>query len=377
MGTTLPWFAFNIDDYLGDTMTLDTEGHGAYLLLILHYYRTGKALPDRDSALANIAKMPLANWLARRDDIAPFFKVEAGQWVHNRIERELLAACSKHAARSEHARKAAMAKHANPSSEHAPSKPAASQQQKPRPKPARSMPPASIEHASSMPESCPSPTQEHLQEQTTTPSSRSSSPAAQNDDPTTAALKVLVEEKTPAPNPEPSWGDKTESWLRRQIGDKPPAATPPPADNPLGTQLPETWVPDAADIVVAKTYGMDDSELEAEVLKFHALNAQNGTFSKNWKATWQLFCARFKERRDRQPKLIPARVEVDTKPHQPSGKDYERALIRWCSSQSGWPRQSLGAEPGQPGCKASYAMMKRLGIDPVSGIYRKPQVEAS
>jgi hypothetical protein len=40
--STLPWFPFEIDAYLGNTMTLDTEGHGANLLMMLHYYRTGR-----------------------------------------------------------------------------------------------------------------------------------------------------------------------------------------------------------------------------------------------------------------------------------------------------------------------------------------------
>ena len=53
---SLPWFAFNIKDYLSDTMRLTTEAHGAYLLLILDYYESEGPSPDDDFILAAIAQ---------------------------------------------------------------------------------------------------------------------------------------------------------------------------------------------------------------------------------------------------------------------------------------------------------------------------------
>lgn len=74
-----------VGDYLADTRHLSTEEHGAYLLLIMHYWRTG-GLPDNDAQLARIAGLTLEGWGASRNTIAAFF--EEG-WKHKRIEKEL------------------------------------------------------------------------------------------------------------------------------------------------------------------------------------------------------------------------------------------------------------------------------------------------
>ena len=62
-------------------------------------------------------------------------------------------------------------------------------------------------------------------------------------------------------------------------------------NNPLGTALPEDWIPDEACIEVARDHGMTD--IEGEVLRFQALNAQRGAFG-DWSKTWTLWCAEFK-----------------------------------------------------------------------------------
>lgn len=50
-----------VGDYLGDTQRLTTEQHGAYLLLILDYWRNGPA-PDDDLVLQQITKLNKAGW---------------------------------------------------------------------------------------------------------------------------------------------------------------------------------------------------------------------------------------------------------------------------------------------------------------------------
>lgn len=79
------WMPFYVGDYLKDTMHLSTEEHGAYMLLIIHYWIKG-GLPAEDKRLASIARLPLEQWLEIRESIAEFF--DKG-WTHGRIDEEI------------------------------------------------------------------------------------------------------------------------------------------------------------------------------------------------------------------------------------------------------------------------------------------------
>jgi len=79
------WMPLNVGDYLADTGHLTTTQHGAYLLLIMHYWRK-RELPDDDKQLAAIAKLPLRIWLDSKETIQAFFH---DGWRHKRIEEEL------------------------------------------------------------------------------------------------------------------------------------------------------------------------------------------------------------------------------------------------------------------------------------------------
>lgn len=74
-----------VGDYLGDTGHLSTSQHGAYLLLMMHYWRKG-GLPDDDEQLAAITKLPPNIWQAYRPVIQSFFY---DGWCHKRIDAEL------------------------------------------------------------------------------------------------------------------------------------------------------------------------------------------------------------------------------------------------------------------------------------------------
>jgi uncharacterized protein YdaU (DUF1376 family) len=80
-----PWMPLYVGDYLGDTGHLTTTQHGAYLLLMMHYWRKGE-LPDDDRQLSKIAKLPLKTWCEYRAILQDFFH---DGWKHKRIDAEL------------------------------------------------------------------------------------------------------------------------------------------------------------------------------------------------------------------------------------------------------------------------------------------------
>jgi uncharacterized protein YdaU (DUF1376 family) len=73
------WLPLYVADYRADTTRLSTEQHGAYLLLIMDYWRNGSP-PNDDRVLAQITGLALARWKAHRPVIQPFFAIEGGKW---------------------------------------------------------------------------------------------------------------------------------------------------------------------------------------------------------------------------------------------------------------------------------------------------------
>jgi uncharacterized protein YdaU (DUF1376 family) len=80
-----PWMPLYVGDYLGDTGHLTTTQHGAYLLLMMHYWRKGE-LPDDDRQLSKITKLPLKTWREYRPTLQDFFHEG---WKRKRIDAEL------------------------------------------------------------------------------------------------------------------------------------------------------------------------------------------------------------------------------------------------------------------------------------------------
>ena len=84
----LPYIQLYVADYLGDTYHLTTEEHGAYLLLIMTYWQSGRPIPD--DRLAKAARMTSERFADAKQTLCEFFEVnDAGDWVHNRIEDDL------------------------------------------------------------------------------------------------------------------------------------------------------------------------------------------------------------------------------------------------------------------------------------------------
>ena len=58
----LPYIQLYVADYLSDTMHLETDEHGAYLLLIMNYWQTGKPINQKHiKAITRISNERYAN----------------------------------------------------------------------------------------------------------------------------------------------------------------------------------------------------------------------------------------------------------------------------------------------------------------------------
>jgi uncharacterized protein YdaU (DUF1376 family) len=104
--STKIWMPLYIADYLADTTRLTTEQHGAYMLLIMDYWRNGP-LPNDDEALANITRLSTAAWKKHRAAMLRFFDESGDQLRHGRIDKELKDASENAEKHAERARKAA------------------------------------------------------------------------------------------------------------------------------------------------------------------------------------------------------------------------------------------------------------------------------
>jgi uncharacterized protein YdaU (DUF1376 family) len=101
MHMSRPWMPLYVADYKADTAHLSTAEHGAYLLLIMHYWSCG-GLPGDERKLARIVGMSFEEWEESRATIKSLFQ---DGWRHKRIDLELAKAAEKSASARESASK--------------------------------------------------------------------------------------------------------------------------------------------------------------------------------------------------------------------------------------------------------------------------------
>jgi len=91
----LPYIQMFPADYLADTAHLTLEEHGAYFLLIMNYWQTGKPLRANDQRMANVCSTDVDRWLKIKDVLSEFFIPELDEtlgyevWRHGRIDFDL------------------------------------------------------------------------------------------------------------------------------------------------------------------------------------------------------------------------------------------------------------------------------------------------
>jgi uncharacterized protein YdaU (DUF1376 family) len=83
------WMPLWVGDYLADTQHLTRDQHGAYLLLLMAYWRNGGPLPDDDDRLAAIVKASRKEWKLLRPAVVEFFNIDLGVWRQKRADTEL------------------------------------------------------------------------------------------------------------------------------------------------------------------------------------------------------------------------------------------------------------------------------------------------
>jgi uncharacterized protein YdaU (DUF1376 family) len=86
-----PWMPLYVADYLADTAHLSTTEHGAYFLLIMHYWTKG-GLPDNEEAIRRITRLTDRQWSRSCDLLRSLF---LSNWRHKRIDIEIAKAIEK------------------------------------------------------------------------------------------------------------------------------------------------------------------------------------------------------------------------------------------------------------------------------------------
>lgn len=98
MRPTGVWMPLYVGDYLADTTHLTTLEHGAYLLLMMAYWRRGEALPDDDRFLAKITGLHHHQWGKVKKSLRVMFDTTGEVWLHKRLEKEILKSSERSAA---------------------------------------------------------------------------------------------------------------------------------------------------------------------------------------------------------------------------------------------------------------------------------------
>lgn len=92
---------FYIGDYLRDTAGLTTEGHGAYLLLLMAMWNADGWVSSDPKMLARLARCTASRWSKLAPDIMPLLIEEDGRFSQKRLLSELKKASEKSIKRAE------------------------------------------------------------------------------------------------------------------------------------------------------------------------------------------------------------------------------------------------------------------------------------
>lgn len=317
-----PWFPFYVGDYVRDTARLSTEGHGAYLLLMLDYWANG-APPDDDETLSSIARLQLDRWLQLRHKIAAFFQIYDGVWSHKRIEQERKLANEKHEKRVNSGKSGGMAKAAKQNSSNATPKLEHCYQ-----------------HASSKNEALPYQSQSQPQ-----PLKKTGSRSIEGDQPASAPNQIDLEELI-ADKAAPVAYRFDEFW--RSF---------PRRDGPNPRKTAETRFN-----ALVKS-GIDPEMLIAEAKKLAIDEGKRGNIGTRFipqVATW------LNQQRWSDHAAVSALADL-------SGAEFPMETAVQMFAKIGYWSRHAGPSPGDPGCRASPELLAQYGLDPYGRKFPKPE----
>lgn len=316
---SLPWFPFHIDKFLSDTLALDGEAIGAYVLLMLHYYATETPPRDNDRALATIARLPIKTWKERRPEIEALFQIRDGAWHHPTIEAQMADAKAKHAMVIARTSAAGQARWANRPPKAAPSK----SRVVPKASPELTLSNARAMH-DALPEQSPSSGESTITE--------------------SLSVDVLTVDKdnsgdnsdtTPGPD---EAGDQEES---------------------LGTLIDSAFRPYSNHLAACHFDGADEETVDREIAGFIATHQERGTFSHDWGASWTMWWKRWKDHRDAQAKKAAPKPRIEVS----NTIDWDAHAKRWHGGM-GWPR-GVGPDPSSPACRCPPEILAKHATEKV------------
>lgn len=319
---SIAWFPFNIKDFVANTMRLTTEAKGAYLMLMLDYYEQGESAPDDDDVLAAITGLSLEAWRRHRKVLAPLFQIRDGFWQHDRIEQEMREAEHKLSLSTARAVAGGKARQANLRQGKAQAEPQAQPLAQPK----------------------------QSQSRKRATSKAQAEPVAEPaQSPQTAHLHLHL-----SSNREREEGAL--SQVGNGLGEEAPTA-------PVSVDQGLTGIPIPADFEPVRHAPMSDAETvlagsdewAGELEKFKAHYAANGKWSRDWLATWLLWCSRWHDYRQKNAaRTAPPRVELS------AAVDWEAAVKSW-KRFGRWAR-GIGPDPESPACRAPPEILAAHGI---------------
>lgn len=95
------WMKFEVGEYLSKTSHLSTVEHGAYLLLLLHYWMNG-GLPNDEESIFRITRMEAKQWKKSRGALKTLFDED---WRHAELDEKRAQAIEKSQVNSANARR--------------------------------------------------------------------------------------------------------------------------------------------------------------------------------------------------------------------------------------------------------------------------------